>query len=499
MASLEIDVNMADVKWLEDLKAKIVDQKDSDNFDDIIKCYQTGLLRAGFLMAWLMLIESLKRKVTELEAKDVKAAKTEMGKIKLVEDAMQSNDDVIRKAALACELINKEEAQVLELLWKKRCIMSHPYMPEVKESDFRYMVENLVDLSLGRELMWSQTMINEYFEDLKNSTFIIPDTLEEKKEDADKTLKMIPKKNYAFFWKTVFFEFSVALERSSRKHISMLRVLAMRFIELDGVDINEPQYTLATQIKKYCPVCWGIFYIRKTWDKLNEDYQDQMFRFLKENKKEAKKLLFMVFNLIKHHDSLKQEHIGCYYAALTNYDVTDLEHYYVNKNLFLKRLYEDKIANNQFTEQGDFIDMISSMDEEAISEYSPIQRQKIGTWVVICCIAGTFKAQNFVYTKSAWTNNVDYVKGVAIKGLSDSKGKLYIAKWHLELVLPVLARTTSANVEAAIEEVAKLPVGITCSEETICKALKSQVKQYLEEGSDKYKAMMRVVDKYCKD
>jgi DNA repair exonuclease SbcCD ATPase subunit len=60
---------MADVKWLEDLKAKIVDQKDSDNFDDIIKCYQAGLLRAGFLMAWLMLIESLKRKVTELEAR----------------------------------------------------------------------------------------------------------------------------------------------------------------------------------------------------------------------------------------------------------------------------------------------------------------------------------------------------------------------------------------------------------------------------------------------
>jgi hypothetical protein len=25
------------------------------------------------------------------------------------------------------------------------------------------------------------------------------------------------------------------------------------------------------------------------------------------------------------------------------------------------------------------------------------------------------------------------------------------------------------------------------------------IKQYLEEGSDKYKAMMRVVDKYCKD
>ena len=42
-------------------------------------------------------------------------------------------------------------------------------------------------------------------------------------------------------------------------------------------------------------------------------------------------------------------------------------------------------------------------------------------------------------------------------------------------------------------------VGNTCSEETICRALKSQVRQYLEKGSEKYEAMMRVVDKYCKD
>lgn len=168
--------------WIDKLKGRILDPKDAQNFDDIIKCYQARLLRAGFLMAWLMLIESFKRKVGELEANDVKAAKVEMGKIKQVEDAMQSNDDVIRKAALACDLINKEESGVLDLLWKKRCIMSHPYMPEVKESDFRYMVENLVDLSLAREIMWSQTMIDSFFEDLKSSTFIIPDTLDEKKK-----------------------------------------------------------------------------------------------------------------------------------------------------------------------------------------------------------------------------------------------------------------------------------------------------------------------------
>ena len=63
-----------DTAWLENLRKQIVEEKDVTNFDDIVKCYQSGLLRAGFLLAWLMLIESLKRKIVELANKDVKIA-----------------------------------------------------------------------------------------------------------------------------------------------------------------------------------------------------------------------------------------------------------------------------------------------------------------------------------------------------------------------------------------------------------------------------------------
>lgn len=169
-------------KWLIDLKTQIIDEKDSKNFDDIVKCYQNGLLRAGFLLAWLMLIESLKRKIVELADKGVKSAISELKTITTTEDAMHSNDEVIWKGALKCDLITNEEDSVLEMLWRKRCIMSHPYMPEVSESDFRYMVENLISISLSRTLMWSKSMIEGYFEDIKNNAFLIPDESEEKNE-----------------------------------------------------------------------------------------------------------------------------------------------------------------------------------------------------------------------------------------------------------------------------------------------------------------------------
>jgi len=40
-----------DTAWLENLRKQIVEERDVTNFDDIVKCYQSGLLRAGFLLA----------------------------------------------------------------------------------------------------------------------------------------------------------------------------------------------------------------------------------------------------------------------------------------------------------------------------------------------------------------------------------------------------------------------------------------------------------------
>ena len=98
-------------EWMTKLRAQIIDKKDAENFDDLIKCYQNGLLRAGFLLAWLMLIESLKRKIVDLANKGVKVAVSELKTITTTEDAMHSNDEVMWKGALKCDLITKRGGQ----------------------------------------------------------------------------------------------------------------------------------------------------------------------------------------------------------------------------------------------------------------------------------------------------------------------------------------------------------------------------------------------------
>ena len=487
------------LNWLTDLKVQIIDEKDSKNFDDIIKCYQNGLLRAGFLLAWLMLIESLKRKIVELANKDVKIAINELKTITGTEDAMHSNDEVIWKGALKCDLITKEEDCVLEMLWKKRCVMSHPYMPEVSESDFRYMVENLVSMSLGRTVTWSKPMIDGYFGDIKTNVFLIPDVAEKRQGQADRILSLVPERLWPYFWKTLFFELSMSWEGGHKKYLMMLKNLAVNFVKQPGLNINESQYKLANQIRDYCAVCWNVFYERNAWQKLDEEYQGQMFRFLKDNKTEAKKVLWMAHDLIDSEDHLDDKYVECYYEALSNYDITNMQGYYLDKKRFLKKLYDEKIKNYQFSDQADFIDMLSSMEEDDLSEFTSMQLQRIGKYVEICCVNGTFKAQDFVKARNIWTENLDFVKGLAIEGFTDEKGNLRVSKKYLEYVLPVLWRTKKENRLKVIDALNNLPVVETMDESMLGKIIRTEVKHYFDEDSEEYKALMIVVNKFCKE
>lgn len=488
---------MADITWLNNLKEQVIEEKDKTNFDDLIKCYQNDLLRAGFVMAWLMLVESLKRKIVTLADKEVKVAKEALTTITGTEEAMHSNDEVIWKGAVKCDLITKEEESVVEMLWQKRCLMSHPYMPEVSESDFRYMVENLVSMSLGKTVMWSKPMIEAFFADIKANVFLIPDEVEEKQDLADRILSLIPAKLFPFFWKTLFYELSLCLESGHKKHRMMLRIMAARFVRMPSVNINDTQFALANQIKNYCGVCWNVFSNKRAWRKLDGEYQAQMFRFLKDNKKEAKKVLCLAKALIENEDSLDEKYIDDYYEALADYDVTDMQGYYLDKNRFIELLYEEKIKGYQFGDQGDFIDMLSSMTQNEINDYTPTQLQQIGKFVEICCVTGTFKAQYFVSTHNVWSENLNFAKGVAFEGLSNDDGELYLSKKHMEYVLPVLYHTGEKNQMAVINSINKIPVKETVKDTMLNKMLHNEIKKYFEETSETGKALMAVVDKYC--
>ena len=120
-------------------------------------------------------------------------------------------------------------------------------------------------MSLSRTVTWSKPMIDGYFGDIKNNVFLISDEAEERQEQADRILALVPERLWPYFWKTVFYELSISLESGHKKYLKMLKKLAVSFVNHPELNINELQYKLSNQIRDYCAVCWNIFNNRKAW------------------------------------------------------------------------------------------------------------------------------------------------------------------------------------------------------------------------------------------
>ena len=63
-------ISFMDINWVEIQKSQICNNDDAILYNEIVACYKNKLYRSGYLLAWILLIESLKRKIIELASLD---------------------------------------------------------------------------------------------------------------------------------------------------------------------------------------------------------------------------------------------------------------------------------------------------------------------------------------------------------------------------------------------------------------------------------------------
>lgn len=103
---------------IELLKSIIIDNDDAKLYDEVVSCYKNRLYRSGYLLSWILLIESLKRKILKLAELDDARGKQEWGKIETLEKQHQSTDTQIISSAKECEIISDTEYTTISSLWQ---------------------------------------------------------------------------------------------------------------------------------------------------------------------------------------------------------------------------------------------------------------------------------------------------------------------------------------------------------------------------------------------
>lgn len=428
----------------ESLKDKIEKADDVVLFAEIELCYKNNLYRAGYLLAWIILIESLKRKIIELSDLDDKRGKSERLKIESMEKSHYSVDVQILVSAKDCEIISDFEYTTLNSLWQQRCLFAHPYMQKVEAVDFVYIINKLVDITLSKPLSYTKNMIDDFLDSISKSPHIIPNLTKEKSAYIQKKIILIQQKHYPYFFKSLFFCLSKDFDANNVNLASFWRLFILEFFLRNDININDPSFGIEKQLIDFPIICWIIFCDPTAWQKLSNIYQETLFRFYESLEvPDTKGMIHFVQNLIENCPSIENSYKDIYYNQLQKIPIVSSLSFYIDKSILLERIWEEQIKGWIYSKQMQFVEFLESINPPLSEYFNDEQSEKLGNFLGLCCFNNTYKAISFAKAKkNTWITNDHFCKGF-IMALLVKAGKPQVSSIGFNCLLTVLDSCSS--------------------------------------------------------
>ncbi len=446
------------------LKSIILDNEDAKLYDEVVSCYKNRLYRSGYLLSWILLIESLKRKIIKLSELEDARGKQEWGKIETLEKQHQSTDTQIISSAKECEIISDTEYTTINSLWQQRCIFAHPYMQEVKSSDLEYIISKMIDITLSKPLYYSKKSIEEWINEIINHPHVVPTSQSEQDNFIDNHFVRVKEMHYPFLYKTMFYNLSKSHENSNKHLISFFRHYIIKLILHTQVNINSNNYTLERQMLKYPQICWLFFNIPETWEKLDDKFRGDLFRYIDfTSKNDCISSLIQAYKLIRR-TNIHKDYLDIYYKKLQKFSIYNIWQLYIDKGLLLDRIWNESIKNWQFYDQMEYVNFLDSFNAPISDNFNETESEKLGYFLGLCCYNNTFAALTFTNKCSElWIDNLPFCLGL-MHGMMTMDNNLFIHCNSFPCVLSVIANLNSDNLQTVLAYLEKLPNQKTSSD-----------------------------------
>ncbi|MCM0607262.1 MAG: hypothetical protein KA715_14330 [Xanthomonadaceae bacterium] len=176
--------------------ARVLSKEDKVLFSEAVDNVGVKAFRSAYIMLWLSVAESIKRKFQELASRDNTANKI-VGEIAKKEAAHQSVDLYLLEQAKAYGFISDSEFQKLEHIYNLRCIFGHPYEEQPKIEALVAAASDAIEFVLSKPLQLRHSYLSQQVKQLtENHAFLDDVKLPVEKfaavvfEKADPTLNL---------------------------------------------------------------------------------------------------------------------------------------------------------------------------------------------------------------------------------------------------------------------------------------------------------------------
>lgn len=430
-------------KFIEDLKTQILVDDDKVLFEEASQCFLNGQLRAAYIMTWISLIESLKRKILLLSNLDDSRAIAALQNIEVSEKNKKSADKIIFEESKLCGIIDDSDYCIVEFLYGQRCLFAHPYNLNPEVYEVRHIIGQAARITLCKELHFNKVYLKDLVENIGSKPFFMPSEIELVRAYAKKTISRTPKILHTYFFKTLLFKVS-ELSQSEEKFLE-LRKLRYYLVELlinTTLPLDKDDWSLENRVTKYPYVCFIGFVHQETWGLLPIRIKEMLIAYLDGELNIIKliRLLEITRNLVLN-KTLDEGFQNQFNKKLNGLPFDTSVNYYGDDKVTFQRICED-LESGQYEQQNPVIDFLRKGNAiELVSELDKSQQIHLGILIMSTYKINNWKGQ--ILVKSIVDSSLPYNEwikaGIALGGyLSANKDKIELVIKYIEKSTQIL-------------------------------------------------------------
>ncbi len=425
-----------DKDWIENLKAQIIEADDKVLFEEASHCFLNGQLRAAYIMTWISIIESLKRKIFILSNLGDNRATTAKQKIEDAENEKLSADKLIFEEAKICGIIDNPDYSKVAFLWEQRCLFAHPYNLNPEVDEVRHILGQAARITLLKQLHFNKTYLTDLSDNISSKPFFLPTDIAQVRNYAKRTISRTPLNLHPFFFKTLLFKIG-KLSQSEDK-FNEQRKLSCFLVELlinTSLPLDNVDWSLENRVTNFTYVCFIGFVHQDTWPLLPDRIKEMLIAYL-EGETESTKLnnLKAIAGNLVQNNSLEESFKNRYHKKLSGLSFETSINYYGSIKATFKRICED-LASFQYEKQNPVIDYLR-MDKaiELINVINKSEQIYLGRLLKSAAKNNHWKSLNLVssITSGSLLYSDWFKAGIALGGFISLKDELEIDNNFIE-------------------------------------------------------------------
>jgi len=385
-------------QWINELREGIIEEDDQVLFNEATSCLQNGLNRASYILSWIMIVESLKRKIKLFSNLGDKRATEAHEKIEKAEDEKVSTDKLIYEESQKCGILDGTDISTITFLWQQRCLFAHPYNKQPEEDEVRHIITQGIKLVLAKEVLYSKDFLTELVDNIATKPFYLPTETDKIREYAKNIVARTPKTLHPFFFKTVLFKIGqLYADQEKSNELRKLRFCLVELFVNTPINLDNNDWSLENRVTRFPYECFVGFVHQETWLKFPERIKEMLIDYLVGETENSKLIpLKSIGNNLVQNDVLKGDLKEKYFNKLDSLKYDSAINFYGCDKAKFNRT-KSELESWQYDQQNPVIDHIKSeIGIKWITNLGDEDLLYLGRLIRTCASGGHWKTQYLI-------------------------------------------------------------------------------------------------------